>query len=56
MGQRRTLEADVSIGCYYGDNSSCGNTNPTSFFIWNKFFSLALVLNKRPGFGGKSNS
>ena len=38
MGQCRTLDADVTIGCYYGDYSSCDNTIPTSLFIWNNFF------------------
>ena len=37
MGQCRTLDADATIGCYYGDNSSCDNTIPTSRFIRNKF-------------------
>ena len=41
MGQCRTL--DVTVGCYYGDCSSCDNTIPTSLFIWNKFFSLTLL-------------
>ena len=35
MGQCRTLDADVTIGCYCGDYSSCDNTIPTSLFIWN---------------------
>ena len=43
MGQCRTLDADVTIGCYYSDYSSCHNTIPTSLFVWNKFFSLTLV-------------
>ena len=43
MGQCRTLDADVSIGCYYGDYSSCDNTIPTSLFIRNNFFPLTLV-------------
>ena len=43
MGQCRTMDADVTIGCYYGDYSSCDNTIPTSLFIWNKLFSLTLV-------------
>ena len=38
MGQCRTLDADVTIGCYYGDYSSCDNTIPSSLFIWNNFF------------------
>ena len=28
MGQCRTLDADVTIGCYHGDYSSCDNTIP----------------------------
>ena len=43
MGQRRTLDADVTMGCYYGDYSSCHNTIPMSLFIWNKFFLLTLL-------------
>ena len=43
MGQCRTLDADVTIGCYYGDYSCCDNTTPTSLYIWKKFFSLTLV-------------
>ena len=43
MGQCRTLDADVTTGCYYGDYSSCDNTIPTFLFIWNKIFSLTLV-------------
>ena len=35
MGQCRTLDAEVTIGCYCGDYSSCDNTIPTSLFIWN---------------------
>ena len=42
MGQCRTLDADVTIGCYYGDYSSCDNTIPTSLFIWNNFFRSHL--------------
>ena len=38
MGQCRTLDADVTIGCYYGDYSSRDNTIPRSLFIRNKFF------------------
>ena len=30
MGLCRTLDADVTIGCYYGDYSSCDNTIPMS--------------------------
>ena len=37
MGQCKTLDADVTIGCYYGDYSSCDNTIPMSLFIWKKF-------------------
>ena len=43
MGQCRTLDADVSIGSYYGDYSSCDNTIPTSLFIWNKIFPSHLL-------------
>ena len=43
MGQCRTLDADVTIGCYYGDYSSCDSTIPTSLLFDNKFFSLILV-------------
>ena len=42
MGQCRTLDADVTIGCYYCDYSSCDNTIPMSHFIWNNFFSSHL--------------
>ena len=44
MGQCRTLDADVTLGCYYGDYdySSCHNTIPTSLFIWNKFIPSHL--------------
>ena len=38
MAQCRTLDADVTIGRYYGDYNSCDNTIPTSLFIWNNFF------------------
>ena len=40
----RTLDADVTIGCYYGDYSSCDNTIPTSLLILEQLFSLALVI------------
>ena len=43
MGQCRTLDPDVTIGCYYGDYSSCDNSIPTYLFIWNKLSSLTLV-------------
>ena len=36
MGQCRTLDADVTIGCYYSDYSSCDNTIPTPLYNWNK--------------------
>ena len=32
MGQCRTLDADMTIGCYYGDYSSRDDTIPTSLF------------------------
>ena len=38
MGQCRTLDADITIRCYYGEYSSCDNTIPTSLYIWNNFF------------------
>ena len=38
MGQCRTLDADVTIGCYYGDYSSRDNAIPTSLFIGTNFF------------------
>ena len=43
MGQCRTLDVDITIGCYYGDYNSCDNTIPTSLFIWKNFFSLTVV-------------
>ena len=48
MGQCRTLDANVTIGCYYGDYSTCDNTIPTSLFILNKFFSLTFVKTHCP--------
>ena len=33
MGQCKTSDADVTIGCYYDGYSSCDNTIPTSLFI-----------------------
>ena len=44
MGQCRTLDADVTIGCYYGDYSSCDNTIPTSLYIWTNFFFTHTCL------------
>ena len=44
MEQCRTLDADATIWCYYGDNSSCDNAIPTSAFIWNKFFRSHLLI------------
>ena len=37
MGQCRTLDADITIGCYYDDYSSRDSTIPMSLFIRNKF-------------------
>ena len=37
MGQCRTSHADVTIGCYYGDYSSCDNPIPTSLYNRNNF-------------------
>ena len=48
MGQCRTLDADVTIGCYYGKYSSCDNTIPTFLFIWNKFFPHIEVFRAIP--------
>ena len=42
MGQCRTLDANVTIGCHYGDYSSCDNTIPTSLYL-KQIFSLTLV-------------
>ena len=46
MGQCRTLDADVTVGCHYGDYSSCDNTIPTyvpvylgQFFFHKQFFN-----------------
>ena len=43
MGQCRALDADVTIGCYYSDYSSCDNTIPASVFIWNNFFPSLML-------------
>ena len=43
MGQCRTLDADVTIACYYSDNSSCDNTIPMSLFIRNKLFLFIKI-------------
>ena len=43
MGQCRSLDADITTGCYHGDYSSCENIISMSFIIWNKFFSLTNV-------------
>ena len=42
MGQCSTLDADVTIGCYYGDYSSCDNIIPMSVFIWIFFAHTCL--------------
>ena len=44
MGQCRNLDADVTIGCYYGDYSSCDNAISTPLFIWNTFFHSHTCL------------
>ena len=56
MGLCRTLDADVTIGCYYSDYSSCDNTIPTyirpflfgtNFFpshLFASFLKLQLVI------------
>ena len=33
MGQCRTLDADVTIWCYYGDYNSCDSTIPMSLLF-----------------------
>ena len=46
MGLCRTLDADVTIGCCYGDYSSCDNTIPSmSHFNLEQFF-FAHTCNK----------
>ena len=42
MGQCRTLNADVTIGCYYDDYSSCDNTIPHPFLFGINFFPSHL--------------
>ena len=44
MGQCRTLDADVTIGCYYGDYNSCNNTIPSSFLCWNKILAHISIM------------
>ena len=44
MGQCRTLNADVTIGCHYGDYSSCNKTIPMSIFIWKNIFPSHLFV------------
>ena len=44
MGQSRSLDADVTIGCYYGDYGSCDNTILKSLFVWKKIFLLTLLV------------
>ena len=44
MGQCRTLDADVTVGCYCGDYSSRDNTIPTSLFTKKKFPHTCLIL------------
>ena len=56
MGQCRTSDVDVTIGCYYGDYSSCDNTIPTSLFIWKKKIRSLIIINfsgiiSKPGEG-----
>ena len=43
QGHCRSLDADVTIGCYYGGCSSCDNTIPRAFVFGTNFVSLALV-------------
>ena len=50
MGQCRTWNADISIGCYYDDYSSCNNGIPTSLLkkfcshLFASFFNYKLQL------------
>ena len=44
MGQCRTLDADVTIGCHYGDYSSCDNTFLHPFLFGTNFFSLIMYI------------
>ena len=46
MGQCRTLDADITIGCYYGDYSSCDNTIPMSLSNFFHYTRLPPFLNK----------
>ena len=46
MGQCRTLDADATIGCYYGDYIS-PFLHP--LFVWNQFFPLTIVIVKDRG-------
>ena len=47
MGQCRTLDADVTIGCYYGDCSSRDNTIPMSFVLGTNFLPSHLIKKKK---------
>ena len=40
MVQCKSLDADVTIGCYYGEYSSCHNTIPTSLLYLEQIFCL----------------
>ena len=44
MGQCRTLDADVTIGCCYGDYSSCDNTIPKSLLFGTNFVPSLVCL------------
>ena len=43
MGQCIILDADVTIGCYYGGYSSFNNTIPTSLCLEKKFFAHTCI-------------
>ena len=44
MGRCRTLDADVTLGCY-GDYSSCDSTIPTSLFnLFTHNFCLLFLI------------
>ena len=36
MGQCRTLDADVTIGCYYGNYNSCDKNISASHFFFSR--------------------
>ena len=44
MGQCGSLDADVTIGCYYGEYNSCDNPIPMLFFLFGTIFFLHTCL------------